>query len=492
MFDVAIVGGGVQGMCLFDRLVSEGRRVLLCDQGDFGGGTTQASAMLLWGGLLYLKNGDLLEVARLSASRDSWLARFPELAEPHFLSYVYGPSPHRNPRLMAAILWLYWALSRGSRTRPRRDCSFAEQEFLSPGSAAGRLRFEEGRLRLSDTQLLMGWLASSETACALNYCACTGGGFDPQSRRWSLELHDQSTGRAIDVSARCVVNAAGVWADQLNGTFGIQTPWQHLLARGVSLCVPRPATHRDTIVFDDAYADEGFSLVPWGPVALWGSNEVLIESPENCHRADRADIVHLLARLNHHTRLEVSADDVVNLRVGVRGLIVPRGMAAADPTRLSRRWRVHPDPDRQWITLYGGKITSCFAIAARAATVVEQRLGRSDRRTRPDRACSQEQVRTFEFPGVPGPIPTAGWCREWQQCRTLEDYLRRRTNIAQWVPRGGLGRTGEHRDRLIKIAGELCDDPAAAADEVARYESNIERDHDGPLGITRERRIVHA
>ena len=64
--DVVIIGGGVMGAAVFDQLADAGRRVLLVDGGDFAGGTSQASAMLIWGGLLYAANGDWGEIARLS------------------------------------------------------------------------------------------------------------------------------------------------------------------------------------------------------------------------------------------------------------------------------------------------------------------------------------------------------------------------------------------------------------------------------------------
>ena len=57
-FDAAIIGGGITGASLYDRMCREGYRVLLVDRGDFGSGTSQASAMMIWGGLLYLRQLD--------------------------------------------------------------------------------------------------------------------------------------------------------------------------------------------------------------------------------------------------------------------------------------------------------------------------------------------------------------------------------------------------------------------------------------------------
>ncbi len=471
-YDVAVLGGGAQGACLFDRLAGRGHRVLLCDAGDFAGGTSQASALLVWGGLLYLRHADVAAVARFSAARDAWLAGRPCTAEPHAVSYCYGLTPHRDPRFVAASLWLYWALARGRRRPPRFDRAFPEQRFLT---SPGRHRYEEGRLRGSDAQLVHGWLRPSATARAVNNCPCVGGGYDVGRRRWDLDLLDRRTGCPARVTARWVVNAAGAWADGVNDAFGVRSPWQHLLAKGVSVCVPRPAGHADTLVFD-ADAD-GHSLVPWGPVSLWGSTETAVGSPADGHHVDRADVGHLLDRLDRYTRLGVGPADVVSLRCGVRAMAVPRGTTAgADPLRTSKGWRVHADAARPWVTLYGGKITSSHAVARRATALIERDLGRP--RTAAGRV-DPPPAPTTAFPGLAHPVPTAAWCRDWQQRRTLDDYLRRRTNVAQWTPRGGLGRHGEHRRHLLAIAADLHDDPAAAVDA---YERQVARDHDAVLG----------
>ena len=70
IFDIVIIGAGITGACLFHQLRKKGFRVLLADKSDFAGGTSQASAMMLWGGMAYLRSLDLATVARLSSSRE--------------------------------------------------------------------------------------------------------------------------------------------------------------------------------------------------------------------------------------------------------------------------------------------------------------------------------------------------------------------------------------------------------------------------------------
>ena len=75
VFDIAIIGGGINGAAVYHQLCSQGYRVLLVDKADFGGGTSQASAMFIWGGVLYLRNLELLTVAKFCLSRALFWAR---------------------------------------------------------------------------------------------------------------------------------------------------------------------------------------------------------------------------------------------------------------------------------------------------------------------------------------------------------------------------------------------------------------------------------
>ena len=117
-YDVVIIGAGVQGACLFDRLARRGHRILIVDRGDFAGATSQASAMLVWGGLLYLKQLDLPQVIRLCAARDRLINHCGHHVDLGHVSYLFGDRGHRPRWMMRAALWLYWMTAMGRRRAP--------------------------------------------------------------------------------------------------------------------------------------------------------------------------------------------------------------------------------------------------------------------------------------------------------------------------------------------------------------------------------------
>jgi glycerol-3-phosphate dehydrogenase len=79
-------------------------------------------------------------------------------------------------------------------------------------------------------------------------------------------------------------------------------------------------------------------------------------------------------------------------------------------------------------------------------------------------------------------VPDPAWCVRHEFCHSLEDYLRRRTNIALWTARGGLGQTGENLPAIRRIAGKIhAGDPGAAEAAVAQYEASIRTGFDSVL-----------
>jgi glycerol-3-phosphate dehydrogenase len=483
-FDVLIIGGGIQGACIYRRLVGEGRRVLLVDRGDFGGGTSQSSAMLIWGGFLYLKDFDIGAVARLCAARDRLIEQRADHVEVQRFSYLFGARPHRKPWAVYAALRLYWLLALGRRSFPGRSGKLPGHSFLLNSSAVDCLSFEEARLRLSDAQFVLDWIHNPphhDSGVALNYGEATEGSFDSRRGCWNVQLRDTLGKHAMQVSARCIVNTTGPWVDRVNARFQVESPWEHLLAKGVSITFPRPDDHRDVLVFDGEGEREGMSLVPWGPVSLWGSTEQIVTSPAEGSKATPMEVGFLLDSLNRHMRKPLGPQDIIALRSGVRPIVVRRGCTRGDPLSLSKRWRLWRDPHRPWISVYGGKLTTCQSVAAQTSGLLSAQLG-SPALASPaycaPLATPEPEMESFADMSV----VSARWCVENLSCWTLEDYLRRRTNLAQWIPRGGLGNGDEHIPQLNRVARAFAWPGKSADDAILHYRRQVLREHDSALG----------
>jgi glycerol-3-phosphate dehydrogenase len=475
VFDVLILGGGITGASLYGELCRQGWRTLLLDKGDFASGTSQSSGMMVWGGLLYLRAGDVLTVLRLSRSRDRMIEELGSWTAPSAFHYIPPLKGGLPSLLIGAGLGLYWLLGAGRRRLPRYLRHYTEAALLSEHVHRGAFCYEEALLTSSDARFVLHWLTPYQPPgrAALNYCEVESCDYARSDGLWHLALHDRLRDVTTGARARLIVNCAGVWADALNRQQGIETPYRHALSKGVYVGLARAEGHRSPLIFDMGAHDDVMTYVPWGPVALWGPTETAIEDLGEGLVPQPADIRFLLDTANRHLRRKVGPEDIVSLRCGIRALAVDRDYVATRyPLELSRRSIVHPERDLPWITAYGGKLTGSRELAGKIARMIRHRVPPSPGASARD--METPAVATCAFPGLEQPVAAPRWCREREFCCTLEDYLRRRTNIAQWLPREGLGRNGENQDALLAAAREFCDgDPAAAGVAVARYDETV-------------------
>jgi glycerol-3-phosphate dehydrogenase len=483
-FDVAIIGGGINGACLYHHLARAGFRILLVDQGDFACGTSQASAMMIWGGLLYLQNLRFPTVYKFSAARERMIREMGDWVEPCKFRYVPNGGRKGRGALVRAALEAYWLLGLCRRARPRTETEFPEQAFLAAGETKKSLVYEEAVVRPSDASFVCRWILPhrNEEHVPLNYCRLVGGAYDRASGKWRVELTDVLGEEEFTARARLIVNAAGVWTDKINERFRLRSPFRHILSKGVFIGLERPAELTTPLIFDIRTGTDCMALLPWGSAALWGPTETVVEDLEEGFTVQPADVRTLLDELNRHLNRQAGPADIISLRSGVRPLLVPRDYRLKGGTlALSRRTEVHEDGCVPWISIYGGKITGCIEAAESVKRRIEARLrpsGRAASKVAPEPAAPAWEC----FPGLRDKVPSAARSVEREMCYRLEDYLRRRTNISQWVPRGGLGRKNENSPHLERLAALFPDcGPSTPSSAVAAYRRQIEREFDAVL-----------
>ncbi len=483
-FDVAILGGGINGACLYHRLCTAGYRVLLAERGDFASGTSQASGMMIWGGLLYLRSLDLLSVYRFSQSRDAMIRDLPDWVDPAPVHYIPAPDNHPDPRLVLGGLYFYWLLGHFRRRHPGREKSGVEDRLIHNGHGQESLRYEEGILRTSDARFVLQWITPHQGPgqVPLNYGAVTGGAYDGAEKMWRLEMQDTLGEEWAEVRARWVVNCTGPWVDPVNALFGIESPYRHVLSKGVYLGIPRLPGHETPMVFEMGDHNDAITCFPWGPISLWGPTEDRVEDIDAGRAVTSADVHSLLKQAERNFSRPPGRADIVSLRCGLRPLAVPTSFRGDGYTLgISRRHRIAQDARRPWLSLYGGKITGCTAVAEEIAA----RIGRSippPPAVENHASPTMPAVEHVDFPGLEQPVPSPRWCRDHEFCHTLDDYLRRRTNISQWVAREGLGRHDANLAAIGRIALTLNHgDHDKAAHSVRRYRERVQSEFDSVL-----------
>jgi glycerol-3-phosphate dehydrogenase len=199
-------------------------------------------------------------------------------------------------------------------------------------------------------------------------------------------------------------------------------------------------------------------------------------------RTEPEDVDFLLERANCNLKKQVDPADVVSLRCGVRPLVVKKSFSQeCYPLDLSRKHQIHRDGLKPWISVYGGKFTSCVSVAEKVEKQVRG-LVTPGRRTLPVQPSTPAEVGWDTYPGLQEKVPSLKSCIEYEQCLNLEDYLRRRTNISQWVPREGLGKNNENVPHLEQLALQFSGgEPVIARKRVLDYMETVERRFDAVL-----------
>lgn len=468
--DVLVVGGGMTGAPLYHELCARGYRVALIDKGDFSSGTSQASGMLIWGGLLYLKNLDFRTVLQLCKARKELLGMFPNEISVVDLHYLAARA-RLSPALVWLVLQLYWLLG---------GCALRRPAALAGEHAS--FVYQEAMLQQSDSRFVIDWIRAfdSEHCLPLNYCRLLAAEFDPREGLWRAVLRDETGGTEHEVKARALVNGAGIWTDGLNALLGLDSPFKHVFSKGVYVAFPRGEGRSVARVYPMGDQDDVLTHVPWGPAMMWGPTETGVRDLERALAPDRDDLRFLLSHARQLLPEKAGAEDVVSIRCGVRALVVGRNYSKdVYPLELSRRHRVVVQRESRAVSLYGGKITSSVLVARQAAGLlglwVSPRHGR--------RVPSLEISEMVWHPGLRHEFVTAAWARDREFCLSLEDYLRRRTTIAQWTPRMGLGRDGSGRDGLLQLAESFAAGSEAAAEMVDAYEHTVRTTFDPLLNI---------
>ncbi len=186
------------------------------------------------------------------------------------------------------------------------------------------------------------------------------------------------------------------------------------------------------------------------------------------------DVRFLLESADRHLARKFDKSEIVSMRCGIRPLVIRKEVKQARyPLDLSRRQHVVSDQDLPWISSYGGKITGCREMADKITKEVARKIRPTGRPVCENSHRRDEDVEYITWPGIEEKVPSPAWCAGKELCCTLEDYLRRRTNISQWMPRQGLGWKSEYRQTLVDAATEI-DGMSGKADEIVdRYEKTV-------------------
>ncbi len=384
-FDVAVLGGGINGAVTAAALAARGARVALLERRDFGSATSQESSNLVWGGVKYLETFEFGLVRRLCKSRNHLLESFPSsVREIRFYTSHSSDFRHGRWKLFFGT-WLYWALGGFHTRRPRllsrRDMA-REEPVISLDGLDGGFEYSDAFLPDGDARFVWGFVrAALDAGCAAaNYVEALGS--RRQGQEWVTAARDVTRGRELLVRSRMLVNACGPYADEVNARNGVATGHRHVFSKGIHLLVERITPGRRVLTF---FADDGrlFFAIPIGGRTCIGTTDTPVDRPDvGVTPEDRRFV---LDNINKRLRLPrpLEEGDIVAERCGVRPLVVGAGGGGTrDWMQLSRRHVIETDEEARHVTIFGGKLTDCLNVGEELCAEARKlgiELGQPDR-----------------------------------------------------------------------------------------------------------------
>ena len=367
-YDLAVIGGGATGLGVALDAAARGFSVVLVESHDFAKGSSSRATKLVHGGVRYLAQGNISLVREALRERTTLLANAPHLAQP--LPFVMPSYKLWEAPFYGVGLKMYDALAGKAGLGATEFLSVSQTRALLPTVQSqglrGGVKYWDGQFDDARLALALARTAALQGALLVNYCAATGLVHEA-GKLAGLKVQDQETGREIEIKAGCVVNATGVWVDQLR-----MADAQAMGRRAAPLVAPSQGVH---IVVDRAFLPTDHAMlipktadgrvlfaVPWLGKTILGTTDTPRHdlAREPLPFAQEVDFI-----LNESARYlsgQPRVGDIKSIWVGLRPLVKPPDEAADSTQTLSREHTVLIS-NSGLVTVTGGKWTTYRAMA---------------------------------------------------------------------------------------------------------------------------------
>jgi glycerol-3-phosphate dehydrogenase len=384
-YDVAVIGGGATGLGVALDAAARGFSVVLVESHDFAKGTSSRATKLVHGGVRYLAQGNISLVRQALHERKTLLANAPHLAQP--LAFVMPSYKFWESPFYGVGLKIYDALA-------GKD-GLGDTEFLNPAETLARLptlqpkglkggvKYWDGQFDDARLALALARTAARQGALLVNYCAATSLVHE-NGKVVGLRVQDRETGHALELQARCVVNATGVWVDRLRMQDGqaIGRDAKPMVApsQGVHIVVDREFLPTDHALLIPKTADgRVLFAVPWLGKTILGTTDTPRHDLAREPLPFREEVDFILRESARYLSRAPGPADIKSIWVGLRPLVKPADDDADNTQALSREHTVLVSKSGL-VTVTGGKWTTyramagevlekCFAAAVRPPRV---------------------------------------------------------------------------------------------------------------------------
>jgi glycerol-3-phosphate dehydrogenase len=360
-FDVCIVGGGATGLGAAVDAASRGHRVCLIERADFAKGTSSRSTKLVHGGVRYLKQGNLPLVMDALRERGRLHANAPHLV--HSMAFVI-PNYHWWEGPFYGIgMKVYDQLAGELGLEPSRWLSLEETVALIPNiepqDLTGGVVYHDGQFDDARLAVTLARTAARSGAVLLNYVNCTGLLKDQTGHLCGVQALDIESGEPLEIEAKVVINATGVFVDELRQLDAPESREIVAVSQGVHMVLPREFLPGDAAIMIPK-TDDGRVLfaVPWHGRVVVGTTDTPLPEKSVEPRALPEETAFLMQHAARYLAHDPRAEDVLSLYAGLRPLVKQTDAKSTGSTAALSRDHTILVSDSGLITITGGKWTT--------------------------------------------------------------------------------------------------------------------------------------
>ena len=361
IYDLLVVGGGINGVAIARDAAGRGLDVLLCEKGDLAGATSSASSKLVHGGLRYLEHGDFRLVRESLAERETLLRLAPHLVRP--MSFVLPQGPGSRPNwIVRAGLFLYDRLG-GARSLPGARALDLRRDALGAPLRAPGAGFVYADCRVDDARLTVTTARDAAARGAVILTRTTLSAAHREADRWRATLQSED-GAAREVTARVLVNAAGPWVRELQRRTGLSAHHALRLVKGSHIVVPRLYEGEHAYLLQNNDRRIVFVIPFEREFSLIGTTELPFTGDPAAVEISSEEVAYLCQAVARWFQRPPRFADVVWHYAGVRPLYEDRARSAS---AVTRDYVFDLDTARApALSIFGGKLTTHRRLAEHA------------------------------------------------------------------------------------------------------------------------------
>jgi glycerol-3-phosphate dehydrogenase len=385
IYDLLVVGGGINGAGIARDAAGRGLSVLLCEQDDLASHTSSASTKLIHGGLRYLEYREFGLVRKALQERETLLRAAPHIMWP--LRFVMPHMPNLRPAwLIRAGLFLYDHLARrellpGSRgiDMRRHPAGAPLVDSITRGFVYSDGWVDDARLVVLNALDAREHGATVLTRARLVSAQRVSGGSDGNSANseWRAQLL-RSDGSTITVRARSIANAAGPWVGELlRGPLsrGREANYSVRLVKGSHIVTRRLFDHDHAYIFQNPDKRIIFAIPYERDFTLIGTTDLEYTGDPSKVTIDAQETQYLCDSINRYFKKHIAPRDVYWTYSGVRPLLEDEN--ADNPSAVTRDYRLEldaPAGEAPLLSVFGGKITTFRKLAEEAVNDLARAL----------------------------------------------------------------------------------------------------------------------